>query len=258
MIRKLLVLLVLLSACASTPPQQTLTIFAAASLSEVFQELGTQFMLDHPGSELVFNFAGSQQLSQQLLNGAPADVYAAAHLQQMEQVVAAGLIDRAEVMPFTGNSLVLVLPQANPAQITELADLARPGLRLVLAAEEVPAGRYARTMLQQAAALYGADFSDHVLSNVMSNEQNVRAVLTKVELGEADAGIVYASDPGRSALVQTLPIAPEFNVQAVYLIAPLQATAQSELAEAWVAWVQEPEAQTILQRYGFEAPVGAP
>jgi len=247
--------LLLLSGCGNNSPAegQTLTIFAAASLTEAFTELATTFEREAGRVDVQLNFAGSQQLAQQLAQGAPADLFASADKQQMEVAIAAGRIAAEAPRQFAGNRMVIVVPSGNPAAIESLADLARPGVKLVLAGETVPAGRYARQVLEQATAdpAFGPAFRQETLANVVSHEQNVRAVLTKVALGEADAGMVYASDvAGQGVMVIEIPDA--FNIRGSYLIAPVAGSAQRALARAFVNFTLSPQGQEILAGYGLQ------
>lgn len=247
--------LLLLSGCGGSAPTegQTLTIFAAASLTEAFSELATTFEREAGRVDVQLNFAGSQQLAQQLAQGAPADLFASADQQQMEVAIAAGRIAAEAPRQFAGNRMVIVVPSGNPAAIESLADLARPGVKLVLAGETVPAGRYARQVLEQASATptFSPAFRQETLANVVSHEQNVRAVLTKVALGEADAGMVYASDvAGQAVMVIEIPDA--FNIRAGYLIAPVAGSAQPALARAFVNFTLSPQGQEILAGYGLQ------
>lgn len=239
----------------------TLTVFAAASLADAFEAIGAPFEAAHPGARVVFNVAGSQQLAQQLALGAPGDVFASANAQQMQIAVAAGRVAPDAPQTFARNRLVAVVPEDNPGKLKALKDLARPGLKVVLAAEEVPAGRYARRFLEKASqdATYEADFARRVRANVVSNEQDVRAVLTKVVLGEADAGIVYSSDVvgADGGRVRRLPIPDALNVAARYPIAPLRDAPHPALAEAFTAFVRSVQGQQLLARYGF-VPLDAP
>lgn len=231
-----------------------LTVFAAASLTDAFQEIGAQLEADNPGLRIVFNFAGSQALRAQLAEGARADVFASADEVTMEGAREDGSI-AGEPRIFAQNQLVVILPADNPAGVQELRDLARPRLKLVLADETVPAGRYARqvlaTMGQDPA--FGSDFTDQVLANVVSNETNVRQVVAKVQLGEADAGIVYAADvtPALRADVTVLDIPAEFNVVARYPIAIVQDAANPAAAQAFIDEVLSPTGQDTLARHGF-------
>ncbi|HXF60161.1 MAG TPA: molybdate ABC transporter substrate-binding protein [Caldilineaceae bacterium] len=241
---------------ATTPPAAgEVIIYAAASLTEAFGELGNRFRQRHPGTEAVFNFGGSQQLVQQLAQGAPADLFAPASYRQMETAIEAGLVVSDSVQLFARNRLVVIYPDDNPAGITSLQDLARPGLKLVLAAPEVPVGSYSLSFLEKASATieYGPAYSSTVLANVVSYEQNVRAVLSKVALGEADAGIVYTSDlaADNAGRVGRIDIPDELNTIAEYPIAPVADAGQPALAQAFIDLVLSPEGQAILADYGF-------
>jgi molybdate transport system substrate-binding protein len=232
-----------------------LLVFTAASLTEAFTEIGKVFEAQHPGSRVLFNIAGSQQLAQQLAQGAPADVFASANARQMDVAVEAGRVMSGTAQPFVRNRLVVVFPQANQAGIKTLNDLAKPGVKLVLAAKEVPVGQYALDFLVKAGqdAAFGAGFKEGVVQNVVSYEENVRAVLSKVILGEADAGIVYTSDisQGSAAQVGRLEIPDRLNTIATYPIAPITDSEQPELAATFVRLVLAPEGQAILAKYGF-------
>jgi molybdate transport system substrate-binding protein len=265
-IRGILIMLTVLAVTACQPvapaaPRavagggQELVVFAAASLTEAFGELGTAFSAAHPGATVTFNFAGSQQLAQQLASGAPADVFASANKKQMQVAVDAGRIVSGTEQPFVHNRLVVIMPSDNPAGITALTDLAKPGLKLVLADAAVPVGQYSLDFLAKASAQpdYTSTFSETVLANVVSYEENVRVVLTKVQLGEADAGIVYTSDITGDARDQIalVDIPDDLNVIATYPIAPVGDSAQPELAAQFVDLVLSPEGQQVLAAYGF-------
>jgi molybdate transport system substrate-binding protein len=236
-------------------PETTLSVFAAASLTESFAEIGRLFEREHPGVKVSFNYAGSQQLAQQLAQGAPADVFASAGQQPMSGAVEAGRVRLGDVVPFAANRLAVIYPADNPAGLRRVQDLARPGLRLVLAAREVPAGQYALEFLSKASRdpAFGTGFADGVLANVVSYEENVRAVVSKVALGEADAGIVYVTDFAgvRNENIGCLEIPEAVNVSAFYPIAPTTDTRQSSLARQFVDTVLSAEGQAILSRYGF-------
>lgn len=257
----------ILSACATSDPSVLaasrksnsssgqLTVFAAASLTEAFTAIGKQFEAANPGMKVTFNFAGSQQLAQQIIQGAPADVFASANQPQIEAVVRNGLVDHTSVQTFTNNRLVVITPKNNPAHIQKLSDLRKPGLKLVLAAKEVPVGSYSLQFLDKASQdpSLGADYKAAVLKNVVSYEENVRAVLSKVILGEADAGIVYRSDisRGNADKVDELDIPDNLNVIASYYIAPVQASGQKELAKAFTKYVMSAAGKDTLRKYGF-------
>lgn len=253
-------LLLLLAACGpqtTTPQQAELTVFAAASLTEAFTQIGRDFEAANPGTRVVFNFAGSQQLAQQLGQGAPADVFAAANPRQMQVAREAGRIrgEAASEQVFVHNRLVVVVPADNPGGVATLADLAQPGLKLVLAAEDVPVGAYSRAYLDKAAASgdFASDYREALLANVVSYEQTVKAVLTKVVLGEADAGIVYSSDvtPEVADAVQRILIPDDLNTIATYPIAPVSDSPQPALADAFITYVRSPAGQRTLAEFGF-------
>lgn len=241
-----------LSACggASNTPH-TLTVYAAASLTDVFTEIGKTFEAEHSGVSVVLNFGGSQNLRTQIEQGAPADVFASANAKEMDTLVAQEFISAGAPRIFLTNHLVVILPKDNPAGIASLEDLGRPNLKLVLAAEEVPAGRYARQILENLNSMFGVDYKDKVLANVVSNEDNIRQAVTKIQLGEADASIVYVSDALAVPELQRIEIPAEVNVLAEYPIAPLVESANSELANEFIAYVLSPAGQATLEKWGF-------
>lgn len=230
---------------------RTLTVFAAASLTDAFTEIGKAFEAAHPEVAVALNFAGSQNLRMQLEQGATADVFASANTKEMDAVIAASLVTKGVEKAFLTNRLIVILPAANPAKAQTLEDLARQGLQIILAAEEVPVGKYARQALDKMATRFGADFRDRVLANVVSNEDNVKQVVAKIQLGEADAGIVYVSDSIAAPDLKTLPIPAEMNVVATYPIAVLKNAPNPELSADFVAFVRSTEAQAILKKWGF-------
>ena len=230
---------------------QELTVLAASSLTEAFEEIAAVFEEQNEGAEVLLSFDGSSTLATQIVEGAPADVFASADEQQMQGVVDEGL-SAAEPQIFTGNRLVLITPA--DSDITELEQIAEPGVALVLADAEVPVGNYARKALETMNGTYGADFSGRVLSNLVSEESNVRQVSLRVELGEADAAIVYATDAAVAEGINTTEIPDELNVLGTYPIAPLAESAQPELAQAFVDLVLSDEGQAILTERGFQAP----
>lgn len=238
----------------------TLTIFAAASLTEAFTEIGQTFAAANPGVEVTFNFAGSQQLAQQIGEGAPADLFASANVKQMSVVIDTGRIITGTQHTFARNRLVVVTPADNPGGVVALRDLSKAGLKVVLAAKEVPVGQYALDFLDKADAdgSLGAGYKDAVLTNVVSYEENVRAVLAKVTLGEADAGIVYSSDISQEAStqVQRIDIPDNLNTVASYPIAPLHDSPHAEVAQSFIDYVMAPEGQQILVKYGFISTTG--
>jgi len=230
---------------------RTLTVFAAASLTDAFTEIAAKFEIANPGVDVTLNFAGSQALRTQIEEGAPADVFASANTEQMDAVVASGFITQDAPQVFLINSLVVIVPEGNPAGVNNIEDLANPGLKLVIAAEEVPVGRYSREAINLMDARFGDNFKVKLLANVVSNEDNVRQVVAKVQLGEADAGIVYTSDVIAAPELPTIAISTELNVIAKYPIATLTESADPELATAFVDYVLSSDGQAVLQRWGF-------
>jgi molybdate transport system substrate-binding protein len=233
--------------------QSALTVYAASSLTEAYRELGRAFERAHPGITVRFNFAGSQVLATQIEQGARADVFASADQRWMKYAVEKQLVSGSPVV-FARNQLVVVLPKPNPGQVKRLQDLSRPGIKLVLAGRQVPAGAYAREALARLrnAPGFSSAYDQQVLANLVSEEENVRAVAAKVQLGEADAGIVYRSDvsPTLRSQVTLLEIPAPYNPTAEYPVASL-ARGQQELARAFVALVLSAEGQAILESRGF-------
>lgn len=228
-----------------------MTVYAAASLTDAFTEIGSAFEASHRGVRVVFNFGGSQNLRTQIEQGAPVDVFASADAKEMDTLVAQNMIEEGAAKVFLLNRVVVILPKDNPAGIASLEDLSKPGLKLVLAAEEVPAGRYARQILENLKALFGSDYKDNVLSNVVSNEDNIRQAVTKIQLGEADASIVYVSDAVAAPELQKIEIPADVNVLAEYPIAPLAESAKSGLADEFIGYVLSQEGQATLEKWGF-------
>lgn len=249
-----LFLSLVLAACrAPSAPSEprTLTIYAAASLTDAFTDIGKAFEAKHSDVTVVFNFGGSQNLRTQIEQGAQVNVFASANTKEMETLVAESMIASGAPKVFLTNQLVVILPEDNPANLTSLQDLSKPGLKIVLAAEEVPAGRYARQILDHLNASLGADYKDKVLANVVSNEDNIRQAVTKVQLGEADASIVYVSDAVAAPELQKIEIPADVNVTAEYPIAPLVKSANAELADEFIAYVLSADGQSTLKKWGF-------
>lgn len=244
------------SSAASTDGDQVVTVFAAASLADVFMDIAGQFEAANPGVKVILNFAGSQQLAHQISQGAPVDVFASADRSQMTAAISTGRIGAESSRIFARNRLVVVYPANNPAGLRELSDLSQGGHRLILAAPEVPAGQYALAFLERAALdpSLGQAFKVGLLNNIASYEENVRVVLSKVELGEADAGIVYRSDTyllGPDDIGQ-IEIPEHLNVVASYTIAPIGDSNRPQLARRFIDYVLSPSGQDTLDHYGFD------
>ena len=245
---------------AAAPSSARLRVFAAASLADGFGEIAARFEKAHPGTRVQLNLAGSQQLVAQLQQGASADVLASADQRWMDEAGARGLLAGEPVL-FARNRLTVIVPRTNPGRIARLQDLARRGLKLVIAAEAVPVGAYSREVLRRLSRLEGfdSDFARRVLANLVSEEENVKAVVGKVQLGEADAGMVYRSDvtPTLRRFVRELAIPDSANLLASYPIAVLKDAPQPEAARAFVDAVLSPEGQALLARHGL-IPAGGP
>ena len=233
---------------------EDLTVFAAASLTDAFEAIEQELEAANPNLSITYNFGGSQALVTQLEEGAQADVFASANMTQMDAAIEANLVANAPV-PFVHNRLVIVTPADNPADIESAADLGEEGVLLVLAQAEVPAGRYAREsvcLMAGDSATYGSDFVNRVAAHVVSEEEDVRDVLAKVALGEADAGIVYVSDAVAAGdQVHVVDIPDEVNVIATYPVAVL-AQGDRTLGAAFIAYLLSDESQALLERFGFE------
>lgn len=237
----------------STPAPITLNVFAAASLTDSFNAISAKFHQLHPNITIKPDYDGSPTLEQQIANGAPADIFASADTTNMQKASQAGLVGSSQL--FVRNRLVVILPTSNPAHISTLKDLAKPGVKIDLAAPAVPVGKYARQVIALLAASpdYGAAYQSAVLSNIVSQEENVKAVVQKVQLGEADAGIVYVTDvtPSASAQITSITIPDQFNVIAEYPIAVVKTSTHSSEAQSFLQYVLSADGQAILQQYHF-------
>jgi molybdate transport system substrate-binding protein len=233
---------------------RTLRVFAAASLADAFGEIARVFEQAHPGTTVQLNLAGSQQLASQIEHGAVADVFASADDRWMAYLRERSLI-AGEPSVFVRNRLSVIVPKTNPARIGRLQDLARRGVKLVIGAEAVPVGKYSREVLRNLSRTAGfpADFSARVLANVVSEEENVKSVVAKVQLGEADAGIVYRSDVTHrvSRYLRLFAIADSANVLASYPMAAVAGAQHPEMAREFMALVLSADGQKILERRGF-------
>jgi molybdate transport system substrate-binding protein len=223
--------------CGSASPEPRLTVFAAASLTEVFARID-----DRPR----YSFAGSDELAVQIREGAPADVYAPASPRHATALHDEGLVEEPRV--FATNRLVLIVPNENPARVASIADLERKPAKLVIGAEGVPVGDYARTALK---TLGG----DRVLTRVVSEEQDVKGVVSKVALGEADAGFVYATDVAPvAARVRVIELPPRARPQVEYVIAVTTRTNHPAAAQAFVDALLGPPGRHALRAAGFGVP----
>jgi molybdate transport system substrate-binding protein len=228
-------------------------VFAASSLTDAFNNAKTAFQAKNPKVSITYNFAGTPTLRTQLEQGAKADVFASANVQQMDLAVNSGVIQGGAVL-FAANKLVVVTP-ASSALVNTPGDLARPGVKLVLALKDVPAGGYARDAIAKmdASGKYGRGFASRTLANLVSEEPHVKQALAKVALGEADAAVVYGTDVASdvSAKVRQIAIPDRFNVLALYPIAVVKGASNAPAAEQFIAFLRSPEGQAIMARQGF-------
>lgn len=233
--------------------RKTLTVLAASSLTDAFGELEEDFEKQHSGTDVRISFGASSALLAQVQQGSPADVFASADEAKMRTAKDEGLV-AGEPELFARNRLVIVVPEDNPGDVREYRDMAKPGLKVVLAQDEVPVAEYARVSLEKASVDYGAGFADDVLANVVSREADVRASVNRVRLGDADAAFAYRSDvtPDVREQVQTVTIPEDYNVVATYPVAVLADAGEPELARAWVDLVMGDGGQEVLKKWGFE------
>ncbi|MHB8574386.1 MAG: molybdate ABC transporter substrate-binding protein [Dehalococcoidia bacterium] len=230
----------------------SLIVFAAASLTDVFNQESDAFKKANPGVSIKFNDGASSALRTQLAQGAPADVFASADQANMDGARKDGSIDGADQL-FVKNKLVVVYPK-NSTKVQSIQDLAKPGVSFVLTDPSVPIGTYARQSLAKLAVdpAYGAGFDQKVLANLKSNEADVKAVVSKVQLGEADAAIVYATDAATAAKdVTTIVIPDQFNVIAAYPIALVKNAPNKAAGQAFISFVRSAAGQDLLKQAGF-------
>lgn len=236
---------VTVSGCGSSAAakQRTLTVFAAASLTGTFTELGHRFEKAHPGTRVRFSFGGSSTLATQIVQGAPADVFASAAQRNMDEVVTAGRASGA--VTFARNSLQIAVERGNPKHITGLADLARPDVRVALCEQSVPCGELAASVLREA----------KLSVRPASLDPDVKAALAKVELGEVDAALVYVTDVrAGGGRVDGVSIPPARDAVTDYPIATITGAPQAELAQQFVQLVLSSDGRAVLAAAGFSPP----
>jgi molybdate transport system substrate-binding protein len=222
-------------------PKAELTVLAASSLTDAFRTAGASYEKSHPGTRVTFSFAGSQELAAQVRQGAPADALVTADNRTMDGLTS----DTTTPAVIAKNRLVIATGKGNPEKVGSLEDLADTRLKVVLAAPEVPVGRYSKKILD----------AQNIEVKAVSQEPNVRAVLSKVELGEADAGLVYRTDATSArGKVDAVEIPDDQNAVASYPAATLKTSQNAEAAAAFVQWLRGPEAQKILRDAGFQQP----
>jgi molybdate transport system substrate-binding protein len=234
--------------------ESTLTVLAVSSLTDAFGELAKRFEEQNPGTEVRASFESSSTLLTQIQQGAPADVFASAAQEEMEEAAKDGLVARKPEV-FVKNREVIIVPAENPANIETLRDVAKSGARFVLTENGVPTADYALEILGKANAEYGRGFERDVLAKVVSREADVRASVNRVVVRDADATFGYASDytPDIRDRAEVVPIPPDLNIVATYPIASLKDAGDSALARGWVDLVTSDEGQRVLEKWGFES-----
>ena len=248
----ILVVVVLAASCATAAATKVeITVAAAASLQEALTAAAGRYGLSHPTVSVRLTFGASSALRTQIEQGAPVDVFASADTSNPQQLVEGGLA-AAPVTAIARNALVIVVPQATTATVATPLDLARSGVKVIAAGPEVPITKYAAQLLANLAHQpgYPADFAQRVAANTVSREDNVRAIVAKVALGEGDAGIVYVTD-ARAAKVRSVEIPPGANVVATYGAVVVKASSHPADAGAFLDWLAGPDGQAELQRFGF-------
>jgi molybdate transport system substrate-binding protein len=256
----MLAALVLATSAGFAEEPKELFVFTAASLTGAFTEIGHLFEKE-TNISVAFNFDGSQALRTQIENGAYADVFASANTKQMNALKKDGLMNNSSISIFTKNKLSLIIPKDNPAKVHNLTDLTTPGLKIVVGTKDVPVGDYALQIINKLGndSAYGPDYKTKVLANVISQETNVNYVVTKVALGEADAGFAYVSDVTEdlAAKVDKIYIPDEYNVIAEYPMGLLKESKYPVEAEEFMNLVKSVEGKAILEKYGFAPIEGA-
>jgi len=245
------------SAAASVAAQASaapggLTIYAAASLKTVLAKVKTAYEAANPGTTLTISTDSSSALETKIEQGAPADVFLSADTSNPQKLVDQGLA-AGSLTKFAGNLLTVIVPKANPAGIQTPADLARSGVKVIAAGDTVPITKYATQLVANLARQpgYPADFVAKYTANIVSREDNVAAVVAKIELGEGDAGIVYVTDAKTSTKVTTIRVPDAANVPATYGGVVVNASTNVAAAQAFLAWLAGPDGQASLASFGF-------
>ena len=232
-----------------------LTIYAAASLKRALDRIKEAYAIAAPGTTLTVSTDSSAALETQIEQGAPADVFLSADTTNPKKLVDKGLT-AGPAIDFAGNTLTVIVPIANPAGISSLADLAKSGIKVIGAGDAVPITKYATQLVENLAGMpgYTAGFAAAYAANVASKEDNVGAVLAKIEVGEGDVAIVYATDAKPSTKVATIAVPREANVPATYSGVVLKGSDAGGAAAAFMTWLTGPDGQAVLAELGFQAP----
>jgi molybdate transport system substrate-binding protein len=232
-----------------------LTIYGAASLKGALDKAKAAYEAAHPGTTLTISTDSSAALETKIEQAAPVDAFLSADTANPKKLVDKGLAI-GDPVDFAGNKLTIIVPANNPAGIRTPADLARPGVKVIAAGDDVPITKYATQLVANLAKLtgYPTDFAAAYAANVASKEDNVKAVVAKIELGEGDAGIVYVSDAKASTKVATVDVPDSANVPATYAGVVVKASRDPASATAFLDWFAGPDGQAILGRFGFLPP----
>jgi molybdate transport system substrate-binding protein len=240
---------------ATAAPAGELTIYGAASLSGALAKAKTAYEASNPGTTLTISTDSSAALEVKIEQGAPADVFLSADTKNPQTLIDKGFASGAPTI-FAGNKLTIVVPTDNPAKITTPADIVKAGVKIVAAGDEVPITKYATMLVANLAKQpgYPTDFVTAYATNVVSKEDNVKALIAKIELGEGDAGIVYVTDAKASTKVATIGVPDAANVPAVYGGVVVKASTHADAAAAFLTWFAGPDGQAILASFGFLPP----
>ena len=232
-----------------------LTILGAASLKDVLAKAKTAYEAANPGTTLTISTGSSSALETQIEQGAPADVFLSADTANPKKLVDKGLA-AGDPVTFAGNKLTVIVPSDNPAGITSPADLAKPGVKVIAAGDDVPITKYANQLVANLAkeSGYPADFAARYTANIASKEEDVKSVVGKIELGEGDAGIVYVTDAKASDKVKSIDVPADANVPATYQGVAIKASQHADAAKAFLTWFAGPDGQAILSQFGFLPP----
>lgn len=250
-------LAMLAAACqiGASPGHVSLTVYAAASLRPALQELVTSYVQSHPEVGVESDTDSSAALETRIEQGGPADLFLSADLTNPRKLVDAGIAS-GTVVAFAGNLLTVIVPASNPAGIAGPADLGRPGVKVIAAGDSVPITRYATQLVANLAREpgYPSSFASDYAANIVSREDNVAAVVTKIGLGEGDAAIVYVTDARASTQVTPIAVPADANVPATYGGVVVKASRNQAAAEAFLSWIAGPDGESILGSFGFLPP----
>jgi molybdate transport system substrate-binding protein len=240
------------TAAATIPPQTiSLKIYAPSSLTDAAKDLTAAFEAANPGVKLAIEFGHTPTQRLQFTQGATGDVFITASQKDMDDAVADETVASGVARVFATNQLVVILPANNSANLQTLEDLAKPGVRLLVAVVDTPIGSVTLTMLGKMDKQFGAGYKDKVLANVVSNESGVKPIVSKIKLGEADAGIVYVTDAVSAPDLKTITIPPELNMVMQLNVAPIAKAANPDQAASFTAFLMSSEGQAILKKWGF-------